>query len=51
MLYTHGGLLSGTRMLLWLGDSVGNLLLPLAVVAAYSVAVSVLAARHHARGL
>ena len=51
MLYTHGGLLSGTRMLLWLGDSVGNLLLPLAVVAAYSVAGSVLAARHHARGL
>ena len=51
MLYTHGGLLSGTRMLLWLGNSVGNLLLPLAVVAAYSVAASVLAARRHGRGL
>lgn len=50
-LYTHGGLLSGARMLLWLGGSVGNLLLPLTTVAAYSVIVTILAARRHDRGL
>lgn len=50
-LFTHGGLLSGTRTLLWLGDSTANLRLPLAVVAAYSAAVAFLAARRHKRGL
>ena len=50
-LYTHGGLLSGARMLLWLGDTTANLLLPLTVVTAYSAAVAALAAKRHERGL
>lgn len=50
-LFTHGGLLSGTRMLQWLGDSVTNLLVPAAAVATYSVLVTVLAARRHQQGL
>ncbi len=49
-LFTHGGLLSGTRMLLWLGESVRNLLLPVVTVTAYSIAVAFFAARRHARG-
>lgn len=50
-LYTHGGLLSGTRVLLGAGDSIINLLLPLTVVMVYSGSVTILAARRHRRGL
>lgn len=49
-LFTHGGLLSGTRMLLWLGESVTNLVLPVVTVTAYSTVVAFFAARRHARG-
>lgn len=50
-LFTHSGLLSGTRMLLWLRDSPKNLILPAAVVAAYSIIIAALAQRRHQRGL
>ncbi len=50
-LYTHGGLLSGTKALQWLGDSLGNLTLPAAVVAAYSAIITWLAEKRHQRGL
>lgn len=51
ILYTHGGLLSGTRMLLHVGNSPVSLLLPLAVVMVYSASIAVLAAKRHCRGL
>ena len=50
-LYTHGGLLCGSRMLLLLGESGFSVLLPLFVVAAYSALILGLAERRHRRGL
>lgn len=50
-LFTHGGLLSGTRMLLWADGSAAGLLVPVGVVAAYSAVVAMLAARRYQRGL
>ncbi len=50
-LHTHGGLLSGTNTLLWLGDSVANLVLPMAVVMGYSVGITWRAEKRHERGL
>ncbi len=50
-LNTHGGLLAGTKALLWLGDSLGNLTLPGAVVAGYSLVILRLAEGRHRRGL
>ncbi|MFR0734867.1 MAG: hypothetical protein ACLSHU_12445 [Oscillospiraceae bacterium] len=40
----HGGSLSGTRMFLWLGESVTNLVLPVVTVTAYSTVVAFFAA-------
>ena len=50
-LNTHSGLLSGTRMLLWLGESNQPLVLPLVIVAVYSVTIVILAAKRHQEGL
>lgn len=50
-LYFHGGLLSGTKALQWLGESGTSVILPLVVVTAYSGAVVFLASRRHQRGL
>lgn len=51
ILFTHSGLLSGTKMLLWLGSSDTPLPVYLAAVAAYSAAVVFLAERRHQKGL
>lgn len=50
-LYFHGGLLSGAKALLWLGESGISPLLPMVVITAYSGAVVFLASRRHLRGL
>ena len=50
-LYFHGGLLSGAKVLLWLRNSVLSLVIPLAVVTAYSGIVVILASHRHQRGL
>ena len=51
MLFTHAGLLCGSRMLLLLGASGIPLLLPLAVVTAYSLGALFLAAQRYQKGL
>lgn len=50
-LFFHGGLLSGTKALQWLGDSGLSPALPLLVVSLYSGVVVFFAARRHQRGL
>lgn len=50
-LYFHGGLLSGAKALLWLGESGISPVLPLVAVTAYSGAVVFFASRRHQRGL
>lgn len=51
MLYTHSGLLSATRILLWLRNSAADLIIPVLVVAVYSGAVGILAEKRHSRGM
>lgn len=51
MLYTHSGLLSATRILLWLRNSATDLIIPVLVVAVYSGAVGILAEKRHSRGM
>lgn len=50
-LFTHGGLLCGSQMLLWLSEGGFSLLLPLAVVAGYSIIILIFAAQRHQKGL
>lgn len=49
--YTHSGLLSATRILLWLRNSAAELIIPVLVVAVYSGAVGILAEKRHSRGM
>ncbi len=51
MLFTHSGLLRGTKMLLWLGESGKQLWLPLTVVGVCSILVAVLGEKKQERGI
>lgn len=50
-LFTHGGLLTGSKTLLWLGSSGWNPMAPAVVVLGYTLPVILLAERRHQRGL
>ena len=50
MIFTHSGLLRGTKTLLWSEDS-GMLLLPLTAVGAYSILVAILGRKRIERGM
>ena len=50
-LFTHGGLLTGSKTLLWLGSSGWNPMAPVALVLGYTLPVILLAERRHQRGL
>ncbi len=51
MLFTHSGLLRGTKVLLWLGETGMQPWLPLAVVGGYSVLVAAFSGKRLKRGL
>jgi len=51
MLFTHSGLLRGTKMLLWQGENAMALWLPLTVVGIYSALVAFLGRRGIERGM
>ena len=51
MLFTHSGLLRGTKLLLWLNESGMQLWLPLTVVGVYSLLVAVLGEKKMEKGI
>lgn len=51
MLFTHSGLLRGTKMLLWLGESEISLWFPVFTVSAYSIIMAIFGRRRLEKGM